>query len=623
MARVNLALIPQGLGLRIGRQHGKGLPVRSMTGEGGMIRGYERERLQALHELNLLDTLESEHFDRITRVAAQLTACPMALITLVDEHRQWFKSRVGVTLTEMPRTIAFCDYAIETNAVLQVQDTQRDPRFIDNPLVTENGVRFYAGAPLITHDGYAIGTVCVLDLHPRHLSDAQCAALRDLAALVMAQVDLYRSVGRVEAVTQLPNRLRFYEDLADLDRRGNGQSAHMVLIDLMQPEQANELSSALGMRHYDELVRTAARRVADEMPLSGLYQVDAVRLAAIVGAEPEQIADRVVASLRHPIHNGEVPIALNPAVVLLPLTFGSVDPNDALRAALTAIPVARNNRRRVAYYHADSDAAARRAFDLLTALSRSLETHGEMRLHYQPRYDIRAGRCTGVEALLRWQHPLLGMVPPGEFIPLVETTELIRPTTAWVIHHALGQLAAWRADGLDIALSLNVSARNLTEPDFVERLQHALRLHATEPGRLELEFTENAVVESNALASATLVRLHQLGVSLAIDDFGTGYSNLSYLKMIPAQILKIDQSFVRELLTDTRDALIVAHTIDLAHELNYRVVAEGVETSALFGHVCTLGVDEIQGYHVGRPVPAAQLPAAMQWQPLDAPERAT
>ncbi|MBI4998500.1 MAG: EAL domain-containing protein [Rhodocyclales bacterium] len=250
--------------------------------------------------------------------------------------------------------------------------------------------------------------------------------------------------------------------------------------------------------------------------------------------------------------------------------------------------------------------------ELDTALRRALE-RDEFILHYQPKVELQRGQVIGAEALIRWQHPLLGMVSPGDFIPLAEETGLIGPIGEWVIDHAVAQLKAWQSEGLpNICLAVNLSARQFQQENLAKVVMQALHLHDVDAQYLELEVTESAVMQDPEKTVASLRELKRIGVRLALDDFGTGYSSLNYLKRFPIDTLKIDQSFVRDITTDPDDATIALTVISLAHSLNRRVVAEGVETEAQLSILRRHRCDEMQGFYFSRPLPADAFTALMR-----------
>jgi EAL domain-containing protein (putative c-di-GMP-specific phosphodiesterase class I) len=232
---------------------------------------------------------------------------------------------------------------------------------------------------------------------------------------------------------------------------------------------------------------------------------------------------------------------------------------------------------------------------------------GEVVPFYQPQIELRQGRVTGVEALARWNHPTLGLLAPGSFIEVAESTGLIRELTLHMIERALEDRHAWARDGLDLGLAVNVSVRNLLDRSFPAEVADRLRRTGTPPGRLKLEITESTIMADPETATSVLEELAGMGLELAIDDFGTGYSSLAYLRRLPVIELKIDRSFVSDMASERGDAMIVTSTIDLGHNLGLRVIAEGVEDDAVLDALRRAGCDGAQGYLLGRPVPFAEL----------------
>ena len=222
---------------------------------------------------------------------------------------------------------------------------------------------------------------------------------------------------------------------------------------------------------------------------------------------------------------------------------------------------------------------------------------------FQPRVDLASGACIGAEALLRWRHPKLGEVGPGEFIPLVERTSMARATTAWVLDRALRQVAAWQEVGICPRVSINISPADVAEPGFAEHVAESLATYGVRPDRLELEITENAVMEDADRSLTTLKAIARTGTRIAIDDFGTGYSSLSYLHRLPLDVVKIDRSFMRDLAVDENKHSLVCTMISLSKTLGYRVVVEGVERSDELNIIRRTGCDEVQGYYFSRPLP--------------------
>ena len=292
------------------------------------------------------------------------------------------------------------------------------------------------------------------------------------------------------------------------------------------------------------------------------------------------------------------------SIGLSPVVLGQTDIADALRTAFSAAHDARATDARVGMYSLDLDHAHRRCRRLIDDFGAALNTNEMFELAYQPRIDLRTRRCVGAEALIRWRHAELGDISPGEFVPLIEQTELARPMTDWVLTGALRQAAHWRGLGLDLTISVNITASNLQQAGFAQRVVELTALSGLSTSHVELELTESAVMSDPARAMIQLDALAAAGFSLAIDDFGTGYSSLSYLQSLPAKVVKIDQSFIRDMAEDERRYGLVDSMIVLSQNLGYRVVAEGVEAPEIADLLRAAGCDEAQGFHYGRPMSA-------------------
>lgn len=416
----------------------------------------EMQRLEALRSYDVLDTPPEKVFDELARMAASIAGTPIALVTLIDEDRQWFKARIGLEAHQTPRNIAFCSRAIEGSGVFVVPDALQDERFADNPLVTSDpSIRFYAGAPLITPTGQALGTLCIIDHVPRKLSVEDAHALQILSRHVMAQLDLRRR-------------------LTEFTREHDG-------------------------RRED------------------------------------------IESLRH--------------------------------------------------------ALAERQF----------------LLHYQPKASLQDGRVTGVEALIRWNDPKTGMVPPDQFIPLLEKTGLILDVGRWVISQAVFDYQNWRNQKLAAPrIAVNVSPVQLRDPDFLAQVQPLLHAAEGETAGIDIEITEGVLMESIDESVEKLSALRKMGVRIAVDDFGTGYSSLRYLAKLPIDALKIDRSFVAAMAQSPNDMAIVTSIISLAHGLRLQVIAEGVENENQRQLLSLLQCDQMQGYLLSPPVPPDRIPELLR-----------
>jgi EAL domain-containing protein (putative c-di-GMP-specific phosphodiesterase class I)/GGDEF domain-containing protein len=567
----------------------------------------EEARQNALRDLGLLDTPPSESFDRMTRLASRLLGAPVSTISLTDNDRQWFKSRFGVDLAEIPRAEAPCNYAIHKDEVFVVPDMQQDDRFKSSVLANA-GIRFYAGAPLITRTGYALGTLCVVDDKPRIMSDDDARLLVDLAAMVMTQIEVQNTIGRIYPGSGLPNEYQLFEDIDDLAGHHAGERRIGLLIELASQQQINHGLRVVGAAYTEELIlnATAALRGALGDGVR-IYQVGPTRCAVLLdetaAGDVERLAASVDSALRATISYSDVPIPPDPVIGAYRFTLGDGSTSrDILRRLFSAADDARRAGARIASYNETGDRAHARSFRLISDMCDALEEAGQFSLVYQPVVEFASGRCVGAEALLRWHHKTLGDIGPGEFIPLAEGTTLIRPLTGWVLDTALGQLAKWGSAGRHPRISINISVRNLDESDFAAILADRLARHGVAANSVQIEFTESVLVGHSPRALEQVQALKAMGVCIAIDDFGTGYSGLSYLQQLPASVLKIDQSFVKSLATSEHDRKLVRAIISMAHDLGYRVVAEGVENHEAYDMLASWQCDEAQGYLIAHPL---------------------
>lgn len=586
----------------------------------------ETQRLAALRATGLLDTPPAEEFDRITRLASQLFGVPIALVSLVDAERQWFKSHLGLPVRETCREDAFCDHTIRTSNVMVVENALADPRFAQNPLVLgEPHIRFYAGAPLILRGGHHIGSLCLIDTIPRSFSTAQQRQLEDLAALVLAQIDLQCSAARVDEATLLPNRAQLLQDIAGLCRAEPGGRRVLALVELLPHDGLMDAARALGMGPIEQLTHEAGQRLSRCIgDGSRVYHTGVARLAVLLRPGEEEavqaFAQQLLGALLAPIaasHSGLV-INQRQRVGLAPFTLDPADASDAPRRANAALYQQAMPGASICGYDAAVDASYRRSYELIASVPRALMA-GEFRLVYQPQFERASTRYTCVEALLRWDHPRLGPVPPGDFIPLLEKTSYIQALTQWVLDTALAQIRAWEDEGLALDVAVNVSPRNLEQPDFIDMLQSACARHRLAPSRLEIECTENAVLtEGPTLRAVNAARA--LGVRVALDDFGTGYCNFGCLYGLSAEVLKLDQALIRPIGSDARALDVVRGMVQLGRTLGYRLLAEGVETAEVFDQLMEMGCDQVQGYYLSRPLPAQEAFAFVQrWNELVSP----
>ena len=588
----------------------------------------EAERLATLRATGLLDSPPSEEFDRITRLVCKTFDAPMAIIGFIDADRQWFKSEIGMGVRETCREDAFCNHTIRQQSVMVVEDSLRDSRFVNNPLVTgAPHIRFYAGAPLRLLNGHILGALCVLDHRPRSFDAHQIRQLEDFAALAVAQINLQCSFARLDEATLLPNRNQLLADLAGLCVSEPGGERTLALVELMSTEVLMDVRRAVGTDSIERLYHQAGRQIALWVgDTTRVYRTDSSHLALVLKGssvtETRAFAETLLSSLDHALMNlsdGRHPVIhQRRRIGLVPLKLEPADAGDALRRASVALFHASGTIDDITVYDAAADVRHQHAYELLARVPRALDS-GEFRLVYQPQFERASMQYTSVEALLRWDHPVLGPVSPGEFIPLLEKTTYIQPVTHWVIDTALAQIRAWEAEDVRVNVAVNVSPRNLEHPGFMDQLLASCERHGLAPSRLEIECTENAVLTEGPTLDAVRA-LRALGVRVALDDFGTGYCNFGCLYGLPAEVLKLDQSLIRPIGTDARALDVVRAMVQLGHTLGYRLLAEGVETAEVFDQLLQIGCDQAQGYYLSRPQPPAEaFDFLRRWNGLMAP----
>jgi diguanylate cyclase (GGDEF)-like protein len=429
------------------------------------------------------------------------------------------------------------------------------------------------------------------------------------------QADENDHLARYDQLTGLPNRTLFIEGIEDAVKRSKrlGGTFAVLLIDL---DGFTEINNTLGTANGDLVLREVAGR------LRGSVRDDALvaRLAgdgyAVLARGTQGVSDAlstataIQASFESSIVLDAVEVRVEASIGIAVMDEHADVPDVLLQRADAALAHARSHHSGIELYSPECDQFDATRLKLLAEVSDALE-RGEFVLQYQPQIELQSGRITGVEALARWHHPEHGVLAPAEFIPPIEQTALIRPLTLALIDQALGQLVTWRRLGIDIQMSVNLSARNLLDTALAQRVAELLERHHVPPDRLIVEVTESAAMADPHRAVAVLTALRATGVGVSIDDFGTGNASIEYLTKLPASELKIDRSFITDMLEDPRAEAIVRSTIDLARNLGLKIVAEGIETEAVLNHLAELGCDTGQGYLISRPRPPEQLTSTL------------
>ncbi len=427
-------------------------------------------------------------------------------------------------------------------------------------------------------------------------------------------------------LTGLPNRRRFFDDLAEAAR--SGRDGAVVMLSLDRFRRINEsLGPALGER----VLVAAAQRLAALQELDGghaarceLYSFEGDLFAMLVSSEAtpdtvSRLVERIIAAAETPlqVEGRELFVTFSIGAACFPQD--GTDADTLVRNAESALQKAiRDGSNSIQFYSKEMNVRALDRLELEHELRQAL-VHDELELHYQPQVDM-AGRIVGVEALARWHNPQRGMVSPAHFIPLAEETGLIVPIGEWVLRTACAQVKAWQTDGWPaMTMAINISPRQFRDKDLPALVRSVIEESGLAPQCIELEVTESAAMQDVEASIALMRELKAIGVQFSIDDFGTGYSSLAYLKRFPLDKLKVDQSFVRNMATDGNDASIVQAVIALAHSLNLRVIAEGVETEEQHALLKGYDCEEMQGYLFSKPLPAPEIPPLLEARSALAP----
>jgi diguanylate cyclase (GGDEF)-like protein len=413
-----------------------------------------------------------------------------------------------------------------------------------------------------------------------------------------------------DALTELPNRRLIMDRLerAVADAAVIGQPMALLLLDL---DRFKEINDTLGHEVGDRLLCAVAKRLlaaCSGSDIIGRLGGDefAVILPAPTGMDPAKaVAQRLGAALAQPFALDAISLDIAASIGIAVCPDHADDPTRLLRCADVAMYAAKQQGIGIASYDREKDDHSLRSLVLTGELRQAIESRS-LFLAFQPKIDLRTRRVCGVEALTRWVHPVHGFVPPDQFIPHAERTGLIQPLTTWCLDTALERIVELRTKAPDLTVAVNLSTLALHAGDVPARVEDLMRRWGIRAGDLTLEVTESALMEDPERALEILCRLREIGTRVSIDDFGTGYSSLAYLKALPVDELKIDKAFVMHLHEDERDAKIVRSTIELAHGLGLKVVAEGVETEAQLAALAAFGCDVGQGYLFGKPLPVEQ-----------------
>jgi diguanylate cyclase (GGDEF)-like protein len=417
-----------------------------------------------------------------------------------------------------------------------------------------------------------------------------------------------------DTLTGLPNRALFIERVRQaVGALGHEVRTAVLLIDL---DRFKEVNDTLGHHTGDLVLREVGERLQRSLPEGHVIaRLGGDEFAVLVPAVPDAqtavwLGRQVAEAIERPLAVQELDLEVRGSIGIALSPEHGTDPNILLQRADVAMYGAKASHSGIELYAPERDHSSHRRLALVGELRTAIERR-ELAVHYQPKARLTDGQVIGVEALLRWRHPVHGYIPPEEFVSIAESTGLIRPLTKYVLTTALEQVAAWRDEGLELGMAVNLSVRNLVEPELVDNVVHILGQVRVPASTLTLEITEGQVMGEAARTIPVLQQFSAVGVHLSIDDFGTGYSSLTYLKRLPVDEVKIDKSFVTHMVADGADDAIVRSTVDLVRNLGLQLVAEGVEDRATWDRLAAIGCDVAQGYYLHRPMPPEEVPRWM------------
>jgi diguanylate cyclase (GGDEF)-like protein len=421
-----------------------------------------------------------------------------------------------------------------------------------------------------------------------------------------------------DPLTGLPNRTLLAERLGEAIRAGRETNSPLALL-LLDLDRFKDINDTLGHENGNHLLQQVAQRLQEALPQADtLARLGGDEFAAILRGTD---AGRALTATHAILRALEQPFTLEGLSLDVRASIGVAvypghgeDATILLQRADVAMYLAKGGHDGYAIYSAERDQYNPRRLALIGNLRQAL-TRDEFTLHYQPEIELPARRVCGLEALIRWRHPKHGMVPPDQFIPLAEHTGLIKPLTLWVLQEALREFHGRYWEGLRLRMSVNLSARNLADPQLLDQVAWLMETWGIPPDSLVIEITESTLMADPKAARDRLLQLRNMGLQLSIDDFGTGYSSLSYLKTMPANEIKIDKSFIIGGMRDQKDVALVRSTIELGHSLGFKVMAEGVENEETLDRLIEFGCDLAQGYHISRPLPADALTAWLKTSP--------
>jgi len=427
-----------------------------------------------------------------------------------------------------------------------------------------------------------------------------------------------------DPLTELPNRALFYDRVTRAIFMANSQKRLLSLL-VLEIENFKEIYETLGRNRSDLILKQISTRLQGVI-IEGdsIAKIDGNIFAILMNElidfnECEQLAQYIQKAMEQPFVVEKLQVAVHTNIGIVYFPEHGEDVDTLMQRAGVALHIAHSSNSGYACYEASFDKHSPRRLTLMSELRHAID-HNELELFYQAKIFIKTGKLYGAEALVRWNHPVHGFIPPDEFVPMAERTRMIKQLTLWVLKRAFRDCAKWHKQGIDLTVSVNLSAKDLHDPELPDLIAGAAVSAGIRPEWIILEITEGSVINQPEHALEIIQRLHRMGYKFSMDDFGTGYSSMAYLKKMPLMELKIDKSFVMDIMNSDNDVGIVKATISLGHNLGLQVTAEGVENSEILYKLNEYGCDFAQGYHFNKPMPLKDFEQWInhsKWQPRD------
>lgn len=582
-----------------------------------MFSGLNKSDAKKLATLELLrqeDKPRDRTLDEFAWLASQLMGVSGSFVTIVDDQFQYIKCTRDLPplATKVNLNETMCQHSIHSSRAIICNDTRRDPRFASHPQVINGTVIFYASAPLKNHSGDVFGTLCLTDNQPSSPNQLQIDQFLRVAKLTSEYLQSWYSVGRIDPLTGLPNRTSMLNEINRLTFSDISEPYTLIIFDCIDMPRAYELSRYLGLTAVENMLRSFGSLLRLRLNLSEtmpLYAFATGRYAVLVKTDD---ADELLEKART-IPNtqakitGDIEIQLQTHAGHLSFKPREIPGQEAFRRGVSALHEAIRQDTPLVEFDAVMDDKRNTDFRLLYDLGEAITSSDQLYLVYQPKISLHTGKAEGVEALLRWNHPEKGNVPPSIIVALAERTTLMAEITQWVIRRALQQLQIWRAQGIRLPVSLNITVSDFSRVGFARQLADKVTFSGLTPDDIRIECLETDKVLESQVALLEIDNLKSLGFKILLDDFGAGYSNISYLRRIPVDIIKLDRSLINQITTDDGSQIIARNIITMLKELDYLVLAEGVEDKETAALLHQFGCDEAQGYYFARPMTAEQI----------------